>query len=73
MQLHLGGRKEGLPFEGINDELTSGRRQFGDVADGARAWTVWSAEGLADEEGDVSFAVLAGRSSGLDEHGLQDV
>ena len=72
IQLHLGGRKEVLAFEGIDDEITGGSRQLGNVADGARAWTVWSAERFADEVGDVRFAVSARRSSGLDEHGLHD-
>ena len=39
IELALLGGHEVLPFEGGGDEIAGGRRQVGDVADGAGAWT----------------------------------
>lgn len=70
MKMHLIGGKEVLTFEGGDDDSPSVGGQVGDVAHGARAGSVWRAKGFAHQVGDVGFAVLAGGSSGLDEHGL---
>jgi hypothetical protein len=71
MQMHLISRQEVQPFEGCGDEIAGVGRQIGDIADGAGTGTVGGAKGLANQIGDVGFAILAGGGSGLDEHGLQ--
>ena len=73
MKLNLIGGEEVLTLERSDDDIASGSGQFGDVADGARAGPVWSAKGLAHEVGDVGFAVFAGGSGSLHEHGLHDI
>jgi len=62
-----------LSFEGGSNEIAGGRRQIGDVADGARTRTAGSAERFAHEIGEVVFAVFPGGLGDLDEHGLQDM
>ena len=71
--MHLIDRKQGLALEGGDDQITSCGREVSDVADGAGAGTFGSAEGLANEVGDVGFAVLTFGGGGLDEHGLHRI
>ena len=72
MKLNLIGGKELLTLKGSDDDIASVSGQLGDVADGARAWPLWRAKGLAHEVGDVRLAVFAGGSGSLHEHGLHN-
>jgi hypothetical protein len=70
----------GVEFDGVGlkgsfagrsgrDEVADFGRELGDVADGAGAGAVGSAERFADEMGGVGFAVFS-RFSGLNKHVL---
>jgi len=61
------GLDEGATGEGLGDEFTHVVRQLGDVANGAGSGPVWGAKGLANQVGDVGFAVSAG-FGGLNKH-----
>jgi hypothetical protein len=58
---------EVLAGQGVGNELADGRRERGDVADGARARPLGGAEGLADEPGVVNLGAAAGFGN-LDEN-----
>ncbi|MFM8829951.1 MAG: hypothetical protein ACKOHM_02935 [Spartobacteria bacterium] len=64
------GLEGGFAGEVGGDELTELGRKLGDVADGAGARAVGSAEGFADEMGGVNFPVFA-RFGGLNKNVLQ--
>ena len=61
------GLDEGATGEGLGDEFTHVGRELGDVANSAGSRPVGSAEGLANQIGDVGFAVSAG-FGGLNKH-----
>ena len=70
VELNPLGREESLALEGGGNEIAGRGRQVGNVANGAGAGAVRGAERFANEVGDVIFAVLAGGTGGLHEHGL---
>ena len=60
-------------MRGGGDEIASVGGKIGDIADSAGTGSLQSAEGLANQIGNVGFTVFAGGGGSLNEHGLQHI